>query len=146
MPGRGPAPKPAEQRRRRNADPVGTVSLPADDVVRGEPLDVVTGVESWLPQTLSWWETWRRSPQAAVFLETDWQALARTAAIVERFWERPSGALAAEIRLVEASLGATVVDRQRARMKVEESEPDGPALAPVVDARAAIAARLRPEK
>lgn len=130
MPGRGPAPKPAEQRRRRNADPIGTTVLDPDAPADGPALAEVTGRADWSAETLRWWEVWRTSPQAVAFLATDWSVLGRLALLVERQWTRPSGAIASEIRLVEASLGATVVDRQRARMAVKPSD-ESPGLAAV---------------
>lgn len=143
MAGRGPAPKPKEQRRRRNADPVAEVPLSSDGSLRGPTLNTATGTAAWSKQTKSWWETWRRSPQSAVFLETDWQRLAMLAPLVEQYWQNPESKILSEIRLNEERLGATVVDRQRARMKVEE-----PKDAPVVQlavARDRLASRLPSE-
>jgi hypothetical protein len=121
MAGRGPAPKPQEQRRRRNVDPVGTTRLVDDGQKRGEPLDVLTG-RDWPQAVVAWWETWRSSPQSQAFLPTDWQRLAMLAPIVEAHFEAPSPKYLSEIRLNEERMGATVVDRQRARMSVEAAE------------------------
>lgn len=125
MAGRGPAPKPADQRRRRNADPVAAIPLSDDGKKRGPTLRALTGTSAWADQTIAWYETWRSSPQAQVFLGTDWRRLALLAPAVESYFARPSAALLSEIRLNEERLGATVVDRQRARMVVQldDEEP-----------------------
>jgi hypothetical protein len=140
--GRGPAPKPKDQRRRRNADPVATTVLRDDGVVRGPSLEELTG-RRFSADAERWFEGWRRAPQAAAFISTDWQRLGMLAPLVERYWERPSAATASEIRLNEERLGATVVDRQRARMVVEDSE-EAPVLE-IVDKRRQIEERLRGE-
>jgi hypothetical protein len=53
-----------------------------------------------------------------VFTATDWQRLHMLAPLVEQYFAEPKQALLAEIRLNEQLLGATVVDRQRARMRI----------------------------
>lgn len=143
MAGRGPAPKPAEQRRRRNADPVGSTVLAKSKRPKGPTLIQATGRSKWSKQTQAWWNTWRTSPQAAAFLATDWQRLAMLAPLVERYWFQPQTAILAEIRLNEERLGATVVDRQRARMQFDtkDSAPVAPVLS-LVDARKRMASRL----
>lgn len=140
------APKPEGQRRRRNATVGDSVSLPRDGALRGPELGDATGIDadSWAPQVRAWWATWRESPQAAAFEATDWQRLAMLAPLVAQYIRRPSGAVMQEIRMNEERLGATVVDRIRARMTIEPREEDGDA-APVLslaDHRAALADRL----
>jgi hypothetical protein len=140
------APKPDGQRRRRNAPTHDAISLTRDDVLRGEDLATLTGRADWSASTLAWFETWRRSPQAQVFEATDWSRLALLAPIVEQHFRRPSAAALGEIRMNEERLGATVVDRVRARMRIEAEETEA---AEVVQlrtvAQADVAARLRGE-
>jgi hypothetical protein len=123
VPGLGPAPK--ENKRRRNADTYADVKaiVTEDDVVRGPEMP---GKEQYLPQVLDWYETWRRSPQAATFTNTDWQRLHMLAPLVHSYWQRPHHLVMAEIRQSESLLGATYTDRLRARMKVEKGD-DKPA-------------------
>ncbi|OZV74779.1 hypothetical protein CA850_29830 [Micromonospora echinospora] len=116
------APKPDGQRRRRNAPTHGETVLPDDDVVRGPELAGLTAGREFRPETVAWFDTWRRSPQAAVFISTDWLRLATLAPIVDAYWRRPSAAALSEIRMNEERLGATVVDRMRARMRVETDD------------------------
>jgi hypothetical protein len=119
--GRGPAPKDPEKRRRRNADPVPATVVAADGEARGP--DLPDGVD-WPAQTLVWWETWRRSPQAQAFTETDWSFLLDTALLHSRLWSGEASA-APELRLRVAKFGATPEDRARLRMSI--GEPDKPA-------------------
>jgi hypothetical protein len=49
------------------------------------------------------------------------------APIVDAYWLEPTTKLLAEIRLNESLLGATHVDRMRARIKVEAPKPTTPA-------------------
>lgn len=122
---RGPTPKansvtrhkPKQQKR----------SLDAKDVIVPElPVACVH------PDTLEWWQAWVDSPQAAAFAATDWQALRRCAVLVELFNAKPTAQLAAEIRQIEAKIGATVADRDRLGMKfdpprdgAEDASPGG---------------------
>jgi hypothetical protein len=75
-----------------------------------------------LPATMSWYETWTKSPQARYFLATDWQRLAMLAPLVDEYFTDPSVKVMAELRQHEASLGATVTDRLRLNMQLD-AEP-----------------------
>ncbi|SCL33046.1 hypothetical protein GA0070616_4621 [Micromonospora nigra] len=141
------APKSDAARRRRNAPTHGETILPDDDVVRGPELATLTAGREFRPETVAWFDTWRRSPQAAVFIATDWLRLATLAPIVDAYWRRPSAAALSEIRMNEERLGATVVDRMRARMRVESgdetAEGDLPAgVSSLAERRAALRDRL----
>lgn len=113
MAGMGPPPKGA--RRRTNADTFADVTtvVENDGELAGPPLS-----GPYTPETLAWWEIWRRSPQAKAFLETDWVRLKDIARLREIWLNKPSALLYAEIRQNESLLGATVTDRLRSRMKV----------------------------
>jgi hypothetical protein len=123
MAGNGPAPK--ETRRRRNADVYGgSQTVVTDDgELRGPAL---TG--TWPEHVRSWYDTWRRSPQAAAFVATDWMRLRMLAPLVADYLERPHHMKLAEIRQNESLLGATHTDRLKARIKVEQpAEAETPA-------------------
>jgi hypothetical protein len=117
-----PGPPPSENKRRRNKDEYAdqAVTVSADGTVEGPELP---GADGYLPQTVEWYETWRRAPQAAVFTVTDWQRLHMLAPIVDAFWQEPSTKLLSEIRLNESLMGATHLDRMRARIKIEQPKP-----------------------
>ncbi len=119
MAGRGPAPKDPAHRRRRNADPMPAVTVEPDNQLRGPELPCgVLGDEDWHPVTVEWWDTWRRSPQAQVFTETDWAMLLDTALMHHTMWTRQKLELAGEIRLRAAKFGATTEDRLRLKLQV----------------------------
>ena len=109
----------------------------ADGELRGPEL-----ADGYDAGVVEWFETWRRSPQAQLFEDTDWARLVMLAPIVQAYLRRPSAAALSEIRMNEERLGATVVDRMRARIVIERDEA-GPELAPVTDVREALARRLR---
>lgn len=120
MAGRGPAPKDPDERRRRNADPIGTSTLIEDDEIRGP--DLPGGIEWPLP-TLAWWQTWRTSAQAQRFAQTDWDFLVDTALLHARFW-KGDVKVAGELRLRVAKFGATVEDRQRLREQIGDPKAE----------------------
>lgn len=113
--GQGAPPKPADQRRRRNVDPFPRSELVLDGEVRGPELPEQV---EWHPRTAAWWETWRRSPQAQQFTETDWSFLIDTALMHHTMWAKGKWEFAAELRLRCSKLGATVEDRLRLRQTI----------------------------
>ncbi|ROP74079.1 hypothetical protein [Curtobacterium sp. PhB115] len=115
MPGRGPLPSPVTQRERTTrARQAGTAVVVHDGEVRGPELDGNFG-----PFTRDWYDTWRRAPQGQLFTSTDWLRVRMLAPLVEAYSRRPSAAAFSEIRLNEERLGATYVDRIRARIRVD---------------------------
>lgn len=118
MAGRGPAPKDSTQVRRRNLAAELTV-IAADGETHGPGLP--DGID-WPDATRDWWETWRRSPQAQTFTDTDWSFLLDTAILHMEFWDG-NRAQAAELRLRVAKFGATPEDRARLKIAVGEPTP-----------------------
>lgn len=131
----GMGPPPSQQRRRRNADTFEghAVTVPAAGKVKAPPLP---NSGDYSARTRRWYKTWTESPQAAAFTVTDWQRLHMLAPLVDAYFASPDGKLFAEIRLNESLLGATHVDRLRARIKVE-APPKAPPAAPGEDEVAA---------
>ena len=122
MAGRGPAPKDPAERRRRNAEQPMTL-VAADGERRGPELP---GTHEWPTATLGWWETWRVSPQASTFTDTDWSFLLDTAVLHAEFW-LGDRSVAAELRLRSAKFGATPEDRARLRLAVTDPAKPAPA-------------------
>ncbi len=140
------APKPGAAR--RNSPTHADQVVVADNRRRGPAL-----VGEYGPETLAWYMTWRTSPQAQLFEATDWQRLQLLAPIVEGYYRKPSAAALGEIRMNEERLGATVVDRMRARIRVERPERTATAktagavgsnVTPINARRQSVAARLAP--
>lgn len=139
MAGQGPAPKDPEKRRRRNKE--GAFEwLPADGY-QGEFPGLAQGytlvidsedgpTELWvefLPATREWYDEWAHSPMAVKFTAVDWGRLRRVVApLADKFFRRPAASIATELRLQESLLGATVMDRQRMRLRVESNEAPEP--------------------
>lgn len=139
---RGPKPKPPEERRRVNSpDAEPEVELSWDGVVRGPELPLGLPGIKWCTQTIRWWENWRNSAQAMIFVETDWDFLLDTALLYNMLWSprreavtRKDGSirrqvvpisdtaaktLAGEIRMRCDLLGGTPVSRQKQGMKIK---------------------------
>lgn len=122
MAGRGPAPKDTRSRARDQKRLEETLTIvAADGTLHGPKLP--EGFE-WPATTTTWWETWRLSPQAKTFTDTDWSFLVDTAVMHAEFW-LGNRSLAAELRLRVAKFGATPEDRMR--LKIAVGEPAGPA-------------------
>lgn len=122
MAGRGPAPKPAEERRRRNKPDVPTVVVAADGQAHGPELPEAV---DWPDATRDWWDTWRLSAQASTFTDTDWSFLLDTAMLHMAFWDGDTS-VASELRLRAAKFGATPEDRARLKMAIGKPEKPTP--------------------
>ncbi len=114
-------------RTRNNRPTFNDIPLERDGLTRGPSLEEATDRTVWMPATRKWWDVWRRSAQAQTFEETDWQRLSMVARIYDACVAKPSKALMEEIRMNESLLGATVSDRQRARMKITAPTSSAPA-------------------
>lgn len=127
MAGRGPAPK---LQRARETDTKRRASelrrLSPDDQVRGPELPE----GDWSSRTLRWWDTWRRSPQAQTFTDTDWDFLEDTAFLHDAMCKGDTG-LAAELRIRVAKFGATPEDRMRLKIAIEQDVVAAPVVAKV---------------
>jgi len=116
MAGRGPAPKAERSRPNDTARRKAEFTKVADDgQVRGPDLPDF----AWHDRTVAWYETWRRSPMAATFIDADWDFLIDTAMLHTEMWNGSPG-LAAEIRLRVGKLAGTPEDRMRLRLEVEK--------------------------
>ncbi|MFB7919214.1 hypothetical protein [Streptomyces sp. NPDC056061] len=99
-----------------------------DDELRGPELpEGVLGVDEdtgeivrWHPMTQAWWESWRTSPVAQTFVQTDWLFLVDTALMHHTMWAKGRWEFASEVRLRAAKFGATPEDRARLKLKVDD--------------------------
>lgn len=129
MAGRGPAPKETHSRARdtaRRAAPATIIK--ADGAKHGPELPDLPEYDGepqcWPDATIDWWETWRTSPQAQTFTDTDWSFLLDTAVLHMAFWDGDRS-VAAELRLRAAKFGATPEDRARLKIAVGVPKPEG---------------------
>ena len=136
-----PLPKDPALRQRRNK-PNAQATLPAEGQRRRKAPPLPAN-RVWSELTLAWWRDVWHSPMAEEFLKSDVHGLYQLAELVNRFWEEPSTALAAEIRLQRQCFGLTPIDRRRLQWEVERVEsvtrkrpPEAPrAAAPADDPR-----------
>ncbi len=91
-----------------------------DGEIRGPDLPTHPEGKEWHPQTIKWWETWRKSPQAMYCIETDWESLFMGAIVHNRIMYGVSNtalaALTGELRKREGMFGAALEDRIRLNM------------------------------
>jgi hypothetical protein len=133
MAGRGPAPKAERSRPNDTARRQAEFTRVTDDgQVRGPELPAF----AWHERTVAWYETWRRSPMAATFIDADWDFLIDTAMLHTEMWNGSPG-LAAEIRLRVGKLAGTPEDRLRLRIQVDTEAKEAAAPRPMNDDRRA---------
>jgi hypothetical protein len=123
--GRGFAPKETRSRPRDAKRRAGEQThVTPDKKLRGPvlPRGVLPDGEQWHPRTKTWWETWRKSPQAQVMVDTDWDFLLDTALLHHAYWAALRTDLAAELRLRVAKFGATMEDRLRLKLTIDPPE------------------------
>lgn len=115
MAGRGPAPKPPEQRRRRNAPEGGEwVDVPP----LGKP---VLGIadKAWSPVARAMWVEWRKDPVTQMYSPADLAAVRELA----RMWD---GLPPNEQRLRMDGLGLTPKGKQGLRWRVRTVSAEPP--------------------
>lgn len=94
-------------------------TLPANPKVRQPQLP--RHIE-WHPMTREWWKDLWASPMASEYHTSDRHGLFVLATLMNQFWNEPSQALAAEIRLQRVSFGLTPYDRRRLEWTIEAAE------------------------
>lgn len=128
MPYNGLPPKDENSRVNRVKSKYDKTVLPvADGVLRGPDLPEFR--RPWCTRTLEWWDMWRKSPQALLMTETDWETMLEAAIIHNEIWRNrmPNDRLSpnalvqlmSELRQRVASFGATWEDRQKLRLTID---------------------------
>ena len=145
----GPLPKDPSIRRRRNkASTHATLEVAEERRQRAPRLPARPEGKEWHALTRAWWKDVWASELAQEYLpRVDIHGLYILAELVDAFWQEPSQALAAEIRLQRQCFGLTPIDRRRLQwevVRVEEAQkrttrrrPASPETA-AVDPRAAL--------
>ena len=126
MAGRGPAPKQAATRQRRNASP-GAAVLDADARAAEIPVLPQIGRAQWHPQTIAWWNDVWTDPASAEYARSDRHGMFRLARLQDRFWKLSASnpalpKLSAEIRQLESKFGLSPLDRRRLQWEIEKGE------------------------
>ncbi len=96
--------------------------LPAQSDGSEVPPLPARGKKKWNPLTVAYWQAIWESPMAAEYLKADVGGLYILIELVDRFWKKPTTALAAEIRLQRQCYGLTPIDRRRLEWEVERVE------------------------
>ena len=134
----------ARDDRRRKGARAETITG-SDSSPVGPTLRKVTGVDEWSRPVVRWFDTWRRSPQARLFVgDVEWETLGRAAYLLEQFYDPDTSPGVRvqtwnAIRALESTLGATHADRVRSHVKIKPAEPEVEQVASVVDYRARLA-------
>lgn len=119
----GPAPKPDDQRRRRNTVP-GSVELPARGR-RGRAPSWPLDISPTDRQRRLWGKLWR-TPQAVAWQRFEWsRVVARYVAVVLEAEDELDAKLLAEARQLEDRLGLTPMAMLRLRWTVAADEVAG---------------------
>jgi hypothetical protein len=127
MAGRGPPPKPAALRQRRNRTPA-TATLPtAEESAQNDVPALYEREPKWHPKVVEWWASVWRSPMASEFLDADLRGgLYLLADLHQIRWTAatPKDVLEAakEIRLQEVRFGLSPVDRRRLQWEIARGE------------------------
>ena len=106
MGGRGPAPKPAATRVRRNR-PSGARTF---ELASGS--DVPSLPDRYDQRTRNWWEAVKSSPMAEEYTASDWQGLLAVAALLELWWITADPKALAEWRVQCREYGLTPIARR----------------------------------
>jgi hypothetical protein len=128
-------PKPDDERERRNLVPLKEATIiEVDDteVVRGPSLKEALPGINWCETTLTWWETWRRAPQAKLMTDTDWESFYGAAVVHNTIFAHHTKSLSpnalamllSELRRREGQFGATFEDRQRLMIRLKTDQSD----------------------
>lgn len=118
MAGRGPRPKPADRKVRRNKSTAATHVI---EFVPGEQPELPEGVLEWPDQTREWWQMWAESPLSNSFTQSDWLFLLDTALLHGMLWSGDMSVMA-ELRIRVAKFGATPEDRARLRIQFADAD------------------------
>lgn len=128
IPGR--TPKDPEDRINRMPAAFPTTEIKADGKLRGTPLPplpTIRGVkQTWCKATQRWWMKYRKSPQAKLMNETDWEVLYAAAMIHNIIWSDRNkeisypalNLLMSELRRREDAVGGTWEARAKLRITV----------------------------
>jgi len=117
----GPIPKNPALRQRRNKA-VSRATLPAEAQERKRAPQLPRREGGWNPHTRRWWSDVWHSPMAGEYVQADIHGLYRLATLIDDFWDTPSTALAAEIRLEQQAFGLTPLDRRRLEWSIAQTE------------------------
>ena len=116
----GPPPKDPKMRQRTNRDTTAMSFVDRKPISKAPPLPKRR--RKWRTETIAWWEDIWKSPMAPEYITVDIHGLVLLADLIDRYWRKPTPALATEIRLQRQCFGLTPIDRRRLQWSVEKAE------------------------
>lgn len=115
----GPPPKRSTQRRRRNIVPGLDTGPAGDGTIRGPDLH---GRHTAIAKR--WYESLRRSGQAAYYEPSDWSAAELCVHAIDVYLAHPTALMFAAIQSAMSNLLTTEGDRRRARLELATARDD----------------------
>ena len=79
---------------------------------------------SWRPKARSWYNSLKLSGQSEFFEPSDWATAVAAADAYDVFLRTHNASILAQFTRLSERLGATITDRQRNRIQLEEPAPD----------------------
>jgi hypothetical protein len=127
MGARGPIPKPAATRQRRNKTHPGSTLPSAESSAKNRVPPLPGRVEGWHPMVTEWWQAVWQSPMASEYLDADMRGgLYLLADLHQARWTADDAhvlvKVASEIRLQEVRFGLSPIDRRRLQWEVEKGD------------------------
>ena len=118
MGARGPAPKPAATRVRRNRmSGARTFEVDGGSSIPELP-------DRYDPRTRNWWEAVQASPMVEEYTESDWQGLLAVAALLELWWVTADPRALTEWRAGCRDFGLTPIARHSLAWEIRRTDMD----------------------
>jgi len=76
----------------------------------------------WPEATKQWWEAWKRSPLAKLFMEVDWLYLLDTALVHAEVWGGGNTSALPELRIRVQQFGVTLMGRAQLRIQFADAD------------------------
>lgn len=105
---------------------VKTILYETDRPVRQRSMPTRYPDGEWTKPARAWWRTWALSPQATLFIESDWDALEKVLPLLEDFYETRNPRLHEIVRRTEERLGGTIGDRERMGLEIRKVDTSAP--------------------
>jgi len=100
------------------------VSRSARGASSNGPVNTPQADPKWKPKARSWFNSLKLSGQSVFFEPSDWATAVAAADAYDVFLRTSNASILAQFTRLSERLGATVADRKRARIELEEPEPD----------------------
>jgi hypothetical protein len=89
-----------------------------------DSIPIPTASDAWLPQTRSWYNSLSLSGQSEFYEASDWATAVCAAQAYDIFLRSHNASIFASFVRLSERLGATITDRKRSRIELEEPQPE----------------------